>query len=169
MAEPYLGEIRLLSFNFAPRNWAQANGQILSIQQNQALFSLCGTMYGGNGTTTFALPDLRGRAPMHVGPSYIQGQAVGEQTHTLLLTEIPTHTHIIGTSSKTADLSSPGNNMQFATYATNQYFSEGNANLAPMNANNVGSAGGSQPHANMQPYLALNFCIALSGIFPSRN
>jgi microcystin-dependent protein len=169
MAEPYLGEIRLLSFNFAPRNWAQANGQILPIQQNQALFSLCGTTYGGNGTTTFALPDLRGRAPMHAAPSFPQGQTAGEQTHTLQLTEIPLHTHIISTSSKTADLTSPGSNMQFATYAANQYFSEGASNLAPMNANNVGSAGGSQPHPNMQPYLALNFCIALSGVFPSRN
>lgn len=169
MAEPYLGEIRLLSFNFAPRNWAQANGQILPIQQNQALFSLCGTTYGGNGVTTFALPDLRGRAPMHEGQGFVQGQAVGEQTHTLLLTEMPSHTHPIGTSSKAADLTSPGSNMQFATYATNQYFSEGNSNLTPMNPNNVGGAGGSQPHPNMQPYLTLNFCIALSGVFPSRS
>jgi microcystin-dependent protein len=105
---------------------------------------------------------------MHVGPSFPQGQTTGEQTHTLLLSEIPMHTHLIGTSSKAADLASPGNNMQFATYTTNQYFSEGNSNLQPMNPNNVGSAGGSQPHPNMQPYLALNFCIALSGIFPSR-
>src|ERR1043165_937384 len=96
MAEPYLGEIRLLSFNFAPRNWAQANGQILPIQQNQALFSLCGTTYGGNGVTTFALPDLRGRAPMHASQNFPQGQAFGEQTPTLQLTEMPTHTHLMG-------------------------------------------------------------------------
>lgn len=173
MAEPFIGEIRLMPFNFAPRGWASANGQILPIQQNQALFSLCGTTYGGNGVNTFALPDLRGRAPMHLSQTYPQGAAVGEQTHTLLLAEMPAHTHIIGTSSKNADVTSPANNLQFATYSTAQggdeYFSEGANNLQMMNANNVGSAGGSQAHQNMQPYLVLNFCIALQGIFPSRN
>lgn len=173
MAEPFLGEIRLMPFNFAPRGWASANGQLLPINQNQALFSLCGTTYGGNGTSTFALPDLRGRAPLHVSQTYPQGATVGEQAHTLLPAEMPTHTHVIHTSSKTADLAAPANNMQFATYTTDQgadqYFSEGANNLQAMNSNNVGSAGGSQAHPNMQPYLVLNFCVALTGIFPSRN
>ena len=173
MAEPFLGEIRLMPFGFAPRGWASANGQVLPIAQNQALFSLCGTTYGGNGVTTFALPDLRGRAPMHLSSTYPQGATVGEQAHTLLITEMPTHTHIVSTSSKTADLVAPNNGIQFASYVaadgTGQYFYEGASGLQAMNANNVGSAGGGQAHQNMQPYLVINFCIALQGIFPSRN
>jgi microcystin-dependent protein len=169
MSEAFLGEIRLMGFNFAPRGWAFASGQTLPIAQNQALFSLMGTTYGGNGVTTFMLPDLRGRVPMHVGPSNPQGQSLGEQTHTLTSAEMPQHTHPVAASSLPANLSVPAGNMQYASFSDAPYFSTTINPAAVPNPNTFGSVGGNQPHENMQPYLVLNFCIALQGIFPSRN
>lgn len=169
MSEQFLGEIRLMSFNFPPKGWAQANGQTLPINQNQALFSLCGTTYGGNGTTTFALPDLRGRVPMAMGGGWNIGQATGEVTHTLVSSEMPAHTHFVGVTNNAADLPSPTPTAQLAQSSTDNCYTTAPSALQALNPAAVSSAGGSQPHPNMQPYLVLNFCIALVGIFPSRN
>lgn len=179
MTTPFIAEIRTFSFNFPPRGWAMCNGQILSIQQNQALFSLIGTTYGGNGVTTFQLPDLRGRTPIHIGqgpglPSVTWGQSGGEETHTLLATEMPTHNHSFtaSTSAGTKRLVAGGIFADDVDTQQVDYFATFNApgssyvNLNPLSMSN---AGGSQPHNNMQPYLVLNICIALQGIFPSRN
>ena len=166
MGTPYLGEVKIVAFNFAPKGWALCNGQFLPINQNQALFSLLGTMYGGNGQTTFALPDLRGRTPIHQSNNYTQGQAGGEVAHTLSISELPTHTHVLnGTSTAGTGLIPVGNLL--ATGATQLYAPPGT--LAAMNAASVGNTGGSQPHENRQPWLTLNIIIALQGIFPSRN
>jgi microcystin-dependent protein len=158
----------MFGFNFAPRGNAFCNGQIMSISQNTALFSLLGTTYGGNGTTTFALPDLRSRVPLHFGQgpglsSYSQGQLAGEENHTLITTEMPVHTHTARASSGDATDASPVGNV---LAAGGTYTAAANQNMA---AGAITSVGGSQPHNNLQPYLALNFCIALNGIFPSRN
>jgi microcystin-dependent protein len=166
MAEPYLAEVRIFSFGFAPQGWAMCNGQLLPINQNQALFSLLGTTYGGNGTINFALPNLQGRASLHIGTNFAQGQVGGEVSHTLLTSEIPSHTHQVVASSTAPN----------ANVATNNFFAS-NTGIKPyattsselMSPNAVSTVGGSQPHNNMSPYLALNFCIALQGIFPSRN
>ena len=173
MAEPFLGEIRIFSFNFAPQGWAMCNGQFLPINQNQPLFSLLGTMYGGNGQTTFALPNLQGKAPNHIGQGLIQGETGGEIAHTLSLQEMPTHLHTVSSNqaavgaAANATLGVPtGNfwaNSGKACYSTSF---PGNSVMHPTAVTNVG---GSQAHNNMQPYLVLNFCIALIGIFPSRN
>ncbi len=169
MGEPFLGEIRLVAFNYAPRGWASANGQLLPINQNQALYALCGNTYGGDGVTNFALPDLRGRVPVHMGDGYTRGQRVGEPTHTLTSAEMPTHTHTVAASSLPADLTAPADNMQFATFSDVPYFCNSvNAPQVPT-PGAFGSAGGGQAHENMQPYLTLNFCVALQGIFPSQN
>jgi microcystin-dependent protein len=165
VAEPFLGEIRILSFGFPPRGWAQCNGQLLPINQNQALFALLGTMYGGNGQTTFALPDLRARVPIHVGAGFVQGQRGGEQSHTVTITEMPAHEHVAVGSSQSADAPVPAGN--FLGAASNMYAPP--ANLTPLHPSSIGAAGGGQPHENEQPYLTLNLCIALQGIFPSRN
>lgn len=165
MATPYLSEIRIMSFNFAPKGWAECNGQLLPINQNQALFSLLGTTYGGNGQTTFALPNLQGRVPLHRGNGFTQGEIGGEQTHTVTLSEQPTHTHIAQGSAVDADTSIPTANflgVQSGVYETP-------SNTTPLVPSTLTNAGGSQPHENMQPYLVLNFCIALQGVFPSRN
>jgi len=164
MAEPFLAEIRIFSFNFAPKGWAMCNGQVLPINQNQALFALLGTTYGGNGQTTFALPNLQGRMPVHVGNGITLGQAAGEAAHTLVASEMPVHTHAAVGSSTPANLGIPTGNL----WAT------GNAAYNPtpnttMNPACIPSVGGSQPHNNMSPYLVLNICIALQGIFPSQN
>jgi microcystin-dependent protein len=165
MAEPFLSEIRIMSFNFPPKGWAECNGQLLPINQNQALFALLGTTYGGNGQTTFALPDLRGRTPIHVGPGHILGQQGGEQAHTLTAAEMPTHVHAAVAASDNADNNVPtGRNL--ASTANLYGPPAGLTTLAPTTVTNVG---GSQAHLNMQPFLTLNFCIALQGIFPSRN
>jgi microcystin-dependent protein len=165
MAEPFMAEIRIMSFNFAPRNWAMCNGQFLPINQNQALFSLLGTTYGGNGQTTFALPDLRGQTPLHFGASHTLGEKAGQQSHTVSLSEMPTHTHVANASSTNANQPVPGNAIQAA--ANNAYSpASGLVSLTPETVTNIG---GSQAHLNMQPFLALNFCIALIGIFPSQN
>jgi microcystin-dependent protein len=175
MSEPYLGEIRCFSFGFAPKGWALCNGQILPINQNQALFSILGTTYGGNGVQTFALPNLQGRAPAHVGPGFVLGQALGEANHTLIITEIPAHSHAI-----MSDVIEPGGVAEHAAVPStsaaigpsnpdglyNTSVGNGSVTLA---GSALSSVGGSQPHPNMQPYLVISFCVALQGIFPSRN
>jgi microcystin-dependent protein len=170
MSEPFIGEIRMVGFNFAPRDWAFCNGQLLSIAQNQALFSLLGTTYGGNGQTTFALPNLQGRVPLHMGAgvglsSYIEGQTGGELFHTLQTTEIPAHTHSAIANSTSVDQASAvghfwGNSQQ------SNYASVADSTMA---SGAVALNNGNQPHENRQPFLVINFVIALSGIFPSRN
>ncbi len=166
MAEPFLSEIRLMSFVFAPKGWALCNGQLLPINQNQALFSLLGTTFGGDGRVNFALPDLRGRTPIHVGSGHTLGERGGEQAHTLSIAELPTHTHGVNASaSATGGNAGPGG--RFLGGANNAYHApEGLTSLTPGSVANIG---GSQAHLNMQPFLTLSFCIALQGIFPSPN
>jgi len=165
MAEPFLAEIRIMSFAYAPRGWAFCNGQLLPINQNQALFSLLGTTFGGDGRVTFALPDLRARAPVHVGNGHTLGEKAGEATHTLSLAELPGHTHVVRAVTDKGTTPAPNGNMLATTKGLSAYCVPGNLTaLAP----SVGSTGGGQPHTNVQPCLVLNFCIALQGIFPSR-
>lgn len=164
MAEPFLAEIRLMSFVFAPQSWALCNGQLLPINQNQALFALLGTTYGGNGQTNFALPDLRGRVPIHVGGGHTLGELAGEQAHTLTQAELPSHTHLVNASSSATGGSATANGNVLGA-GNNVYRSSGE--LTTLNAATVANAGGSQAHLNMQPFLTLSFCIALQGIFPS--
>jgi len=165
VAEPFLAEIRIFSFNFAPQGWAMCNGQLLPINQNQALFSLLGTNYGGNGITTFALPNLQGRIPLHVGNGIVLGEFGGETSHTLSIAEIPGHTHVpVGNSGAPSSLT-PASNV-WAAGSVNEYSATENV---AMSAADVLPTGGSQPHENMPPYTVLNFCIALQGIFPSQN
>jgi microcystin-dependent protein len=163
MAEPFLAEIKIVSFNFAPPGWALCNGQSLPINQNQALFSLLGTTYGGNGQTTFALPDLRSRVPVHFGDGVDQGVEGGEETHTLTQAEMPEHTHLWQTTTGNGTTAVPGNTAVLAAF-NNGY----NAGGSPVSPPLLSNFGGSQAHPNMQPYLVLNFIIALQGIFPSR-
>jgi microcystin-dependent protein len=168
MAEPFLSEIRIMSFAFAPKGWALANGQLLPINQNQALFSLLGTAYGGDGRVNFALPDLRARAPIHVAGGHALGERGGEQAHTLSIAELPQHTHAVNVSaSATGGNASPNN--RFLGGANNAYRAPGSGTATTLRPDAVTNAGGSQAHLNMQPYLTLNFCIALTGIFPSPN
>ena len=167
MSEPFLSEIRIMAFNFPPRGWAFCNGQLLSISQNLALFMLIGTTYGGDGVTTFALPNLQGRIPIHVGNGHALAAAAGELTHTLSLPELAAHSHGAEASSLDGDQPTPANNLLAGT-GTAQLYSSSASNLAPLHPNSVTSVGGSQPHENLQPYLVLNFCIALQGIFPSQ-
>jgi microcystin-dependent protein len=165
MAEPFLSEIRIMSFGFPPKGWALCNGQFLPINQNQALFSLLGTTFGGNGQTTFALPDMRGQTPVHVGDGWLLGQKMGEQAHTLSEAEMPQHNHVINGTSAVATSLSPVNNL-WATTNANTF---GTAPDTPLNPASMTTVGGSQAHLNMQPFLTLSFCIALQGIFPSQN
>jgi microcystin-dependent protein len=165
VAEPFLAELRIMSFNFAPKTWAMCNGQFLPINQNQALFSLLGTAYGGNGQTTFALPDLRGRVPLHFGSSFTLGTTGGEQAHTVSVAEMPQHVHVMNGSATNADVVSPTDNV---VAKSSQLYGPA-TQVTTLDPSTDGSAGGSQPHQNMQPYLALTFCIALIGIFPSQN
>lgn len=165
MSEPFLSEIKITSFGFAPRGWAQCNGQLLPINQNQGLFSLLGTTYGGDGRVNFGLPNLQGRAPTHMGAGLTLGERAGEQAHTLTISELPTHPHLVNVSSVSTNGGfNPANNY-FGGF-NNLYHSA--ATLTSMQPNTVGPTGGSQAHNNMQPYLTLNFCIALQGIFPSQ-
>jgi microcystin-dependent protein len=166
MAEPFLSEIRLMSFNFAPKGWAQCNGQLLPINQNQALFSLLGTTFGGDGRVNFALPDLRGRVPIHVGGSHTLGERGGEQAHTLSIAEIPLHTHVLQASSDTGSVQSPSGNV-LGVIPGRAYTDT--SHLTTLHPGTVGNVGGSQAHLNMQPFLTINFSIALQGIFPSPN
>ena len=168
MAEPFLSEIRIMSFQFAPKGWAQCNGQLLPINQNQALFSLLGTTFGGDGRVNFALPDLRGRAPIHVGGGHTLGERGGEQAHTLSVAELPTHSHIARAISNTvADQQYPSNTTHFASGGSFAGFHQ-SSNTA-MDPATVLPTGGSQTHLNMQPFLTLTVCIALQGLFPSPN
>jgi microcystin-dependent protein len=165
MTEPFLSEVKIVSFNFAPKGWALCNGQLLPINQNQALFSLLGTTYGGNGQTTFALPNLQGRVPIHLDSGHTQGEMSGQENHTLTISEMPAHTHAVGASNTDPTQGSPSGNM-WANGAG--AYSSGSPN-STMNPASVSNVGGSQPHPNLQPFLVLNFIIALQGIFPSRN
>jgi microcystin-dependent protein len=167
MSEPFLGELRMMSFNFPPKGWSLANGQFLPINQNQALFSLLGTMYGGNGQTTFALPNVQGRVPIHMGGGFTLGQAGGEPAHTLSMSEMPQHIHGANASSTDGTLGSPSGNLLARAAPANPYIAP--TNLGPLNPGTLANTGGSQPHNNMQPYQTISFCIALQGIFPSRN
>jgi len=163
MAEPFLSEIRVMSFGYAPKGWAECNGQLLPINQNQALFSLLGTTFGGDGRVNFALPDLRTRTPIHVGNGHTLGERGGEQAHTLSISEVPEHTHVMNGSSTAAETNTPTSNAYLGSVA-NAYGPPTNlVGLSPA----VTTVGGSQAHVNMQPYLALTFCIAVQGIFPS--
>ncbi len=166
MAEPFLSEIRIMSFVFAPRGWALCNGQLLPINQNQALFSLLGTTFGGDGRVNFALPDLRGRVPIHVGNGHTLGERGGEQAHTLSIAELPTHTHVHTATTATGNTPLPGNSI--LADSPSQLYS-GPSSLTSLNPGSVTNTGGSQAHLNMQPFLTLSFCIALQGIFPSPN
>ena len=172
MAEPFLSEIRIMSFVFAPKGWALCNGQLLPINQNQALFSLLGTTFGGDGRVNFALPDLRGRTPIHVGSGHTLGEKGGEQAHTLSIAELPTHTHVLNASNQQADqatlVTAPANTPNLlATVTGAQYAAV--SSLTTLTPDTVTTVGGSQAHLNMQPFLTLTFCIALQGIFPSPN
>jgi microcystin-dependent protein len=167
MAEPFIGEIRLFSFSFAPKGWAFCNGQLLPISQNQALFSLLGTTYGGNGQVTFALPDLQGRMALSSSGQFSPGQKSGEENHTLTIAEIPSHTHSVNASTVAGTASSPGG--QFWAVDPNNYPTFASAGGVNMSAAAIANTGGSQPHSNMMPTLVVNFCIAMLGIFPSRN
>lgn len=167
MAEPFLSEIRIMSFVFAPKGWALCNGQLLPINQNQALFSLLGTTFGGDGRVNFALPDLRGRIPIHVGGSHTLGERGGEQAHTLSIAELPTHTHTLNASSTDGSQPIPAGALLARAAPANPYIAP--TSLGAMNAASVTNIGGSQAHLNMQPFVTLSFCIALQGIFPSPN
>ena len=164
MGTPYLSEIRIVSFGFAPKGWALCNGQLLPINQNQALFSLLGTTYGGDGRVNFALPNLQARVPMHMGNGQVLGELGGEQAHTLTLAEIPTHNHTWGATNTAANSPGPTGNL---LGAAPEYYGSAQG-LVPMYPGQLSSVGGSQAHLNMQPFLTLNFCIALQGIFPSQ-
>jgi microcystin-dependent protein len=165
VAEPFLSEIRIMSFGFAPKGWAMCNGQLMPINQNQALFSLLGTTFGGDGRVNFALPDQRGRTPIHVGSGHTLGERGGEQAHTLSISEIPFHQHLAQAATVNSDTNLPaGNNL---AQAANMYSQP--TNLVSLNPTTIQNVGASQAHPNMQPFLTLNFCIALQGIFPSPN
>lgn len=166
MSDPFLGEVKIMSFVFAPKGWALCNGQLLPINQNQALFSLLGTTYGGNGQTTFALPDLRGRVPVHVGNGVTLGERAGEENHTLTQSEMASHNHPANGVSANGDTPITTGHI-LAAEATAMYGPA--SNLVPLASGTITAIGGSQPHNNTQPFLTLSFCIALQGIFPSRN
>ena len=166
MSEPFLAEIRIVGFNFAPRGWAFCDGQILPINQNQSLYSLLGTTYGGDGRTSFALPDLRGRVPIHVSTNHRQGQKSGEETHTLSVAEMPQHDHSLQATNNGGGSPSPTGNV-FSNAGSDIYGSP--QQLLGVDSQTVSAVGGGQAHDNMQPYLVVNFCIALQGLFPSRN
>jgi microcystin-dependent protein len=168
MAEPFLSEIRIMSFGFAPKGWALCNGQLLPINQNQALFSLLGTTYGGDGRVNFGLPDLQGRTPIHVGSGHALGARAGEQAHTLGSAELPQHVHVANATSIAATTNTPDTNLLTAQSTASALYGAP-SNLQTMAPNAIANVGGSQAHLNMQPFLTLNFCIALQGIFPSQN
>jgi microcystin-dependent protein len=173
MAEPFIAEVRMMSFNFPPKGWAFCNGQLMPINQNQALFSLLGTTYGGDGRLTFGLPNLQGRVPIHFGGqgNHLLGEAGGEQSHTLSINEMPMHIHVSNATNTVGDSVNPspqaGGNV-LAADPGNAY-SASLQSLTPLNAGTIANVGGSQAHPNMQPFLTINFSIALQGIFPSQN
>ncbi len=165
MATPFIGEIRIFSFTFAPLGWAMCNGQLLPINQNQALFAILGTTYGGDGIANFALPNLQGRVPVYTGNGITLGQRSGEQTHTLSVSELPGHTHTPVGSSSSASSSNPTGNV-WASSSSGGYTPTANTTMNPAS---ILTAGSGQAHDNMSPYLVLNFCIALQGVFPPRS
>lgn len=165
MAEPFLSEIRIMSFVFPPKGWALCDGQLLPINQNQGLFSLLGTTFGGDGRVNFGLPDYRGRMPIHVGNGHTLGERGGEQAHTLSISELPTHTHVGMATNTNGAVAIPGN--AFLGAVNNAYTQP--TQLTSINPGTIANQGGSQAHLNMQPFLTLSFCIALQGIFPSQN
>ena len=180
MGTPFISELRLMSFNFPPRGWALCNGQQLPINQNQALFSLLGTTYGGNGQTTFALPNLQGRVPIHTGNGHTLGEAAGASTVTLTQQQMPQHTHTLSAQTEVMLPTTVTQNPTGKVFAAPRVGLQGGGNgpvqlyapannLTALNAQSSGNAGGSLPHYNMMPYLTLNWCIALQGIFPSQN
>jgi microcystin-dependent protein len=166
MAEPFLSEIRIMSFGFAPKGWALCNRQLLPINQNQALFSLLGTTYGGDGRVNFALPDLQGRVPVHMGNPHTLGERGGEQAHTLSISELPTHTHLWNANAGAGTATTSAGAVLAKAPANTYGPASSLVSLAPSTLSNLG---GSQAHLNMQPFLVLTFCIALQGIFPSQN
>lgn len=168
MSEPFLSEIKIVSFNFAPKGWALCNGQFLPINQNQALFALLGTTYGGNGQTTFALPNMRGRVPIHEGSGHTLGEAAGSTSVTVSLQQMPTHVHALQASTAVANTDTPASNALLGGSAPNDLYTAFASAVSTI-PSGVSSVGGSQPHNNMMPYLVLNFIIALQGIFPSQN
>jgi microcystin-dependent protein len=165
MAEPFLSEIRIMSFVFPPKGWALCDGQLLPINQNQPLFALLGTTYGGDGRVNFALPDLRSRVPIHMGSSHTLGERGGEQAHTLSISEIPTHVHVLNGSTNSAAAQPVPTNAYLGSTASMYAAASALTSLTPQTVTNTG---GSQAHLNMQPFLVLSFCIALQGIFPSQ-
>ena len=167
MSTPFIGEIKMVSFNYPPKNWALANGQLLAINQNQALFALYGTTYGGNGTQTFGLPNLQGRSAMHFGTNYSLGQSAGEALHTLTVNEIPAHIHAANVST-TAGTHAPGNTV-LPGGGAEVFYDPTNTSTGNMASGLIGNAGNSQGHENRMPYQVINFIVALVGIFPSRN
>ncbi len=169
MAEPFLSETRIMSFSFAPKGWAMCNGQLLPINQNPALFALLGTTFGGDGRVNFGLPDLRGRTPIHVGNGHTLGERAGEQAHTLSIQELPQHTHVLKSTNQAVTTNIPASGNTLGNTSPNQAYNNSNKNLTAMNPGSITNAGGSQAHLNMQPFLTLNFCIALQGVFPSPN
>ena len=172
MAEPFLGEIRLLAFDFAPRNWTTCDGQTLSIVQNQALFALLGTTYGGNGTSNFNLPDLRGRTALHrstTAPVIELGKPGGLETVVLNTTQLPAHTHTLSANSGSGNTNNPTGTVLAAVADTTKFAYATSKTSSVLAAASVATAGTSTGHDNMQPSLAINFCMALVGIFPSRS
>ncbi len=166
MSEPFLGEIKIISWDFAPKGWAFCNGALLPINQNQALFSILGTTYGGDGMRTFGLPNLQGRTPFHVGNGIVLGEMGGETSHTLNISELPAHTHVpVGSSTNPPTSSTPLGSL----WAANDNKPYSATFDSAMNPACILAVGGNQPHENMSPYLVLNFVIALQGIFPSQN
>ena len=171
MAEPFLSEIRIFSFNFAPKGWALCNGQLMPINQNQALFSLLGTTYGGDGRVNFALPNLQSKVPIHEGSGHTLGEKGGEPAHTLTISELNAHNHILRGSGTQGDSNNPafgGVGNLLAQDPGKAYAANFNPAAAALNPASISSVGGSQAHQNMQPFLVLNFSIALQGIFPSQ-
>lgn len=167
MAEPFMAETRIMSFGFAPKGWAMCNGQLLPINQNQALFSLLGTTFGGDGRVNFGLPDLRGRTPIHFG-NHTLGEKGGEEAHTITMGEMPQHTHSLLSGTNAVTTNVPDSSVVLGNTAPNLVYSGQSQNFVNMNSASISNRGGSQAHLNMQPYLTLNFCIALQGIFPSQ-
>jgi len=165
MSEPFLGEIKIISWNFPPKGWTFCNGQLLPINQNQALFSILGTTYGGDGRVNFALPNLQGRSPIHVGNGISLGELGGETAHTLNISELPAHNHV-PVGSKNAPSKASASAALWSTFAINEFNSTSDSTMSPTC---IAATGGNQPHENMSPYLVLNFIIALQGIFPSQN
>lgn len=180
MAEPFICEIRIFSFNFAPKGWAQCNGQLLPINQNQALFSLLGTTYGGNGQTTFGLPDLRGRTPIHFGSGHTLGEKAGTASVTLSISQLPAHTHLQNARTEVVPVEQANQDPSGKFLAAAQLALQGGftspvslytqpAALTALNPASISTVGGSQAHTNMMPFSTINFCISLQGIFPSQN